>query len=1070
MKVIDKYVESIYERTQTLDELLATSLDTAMPEDISASRWDDIEKKWSSTATGGDQEKFQKILKSRVRLLRSSKVTSLDLDNKNIETSTSEIEEMRFFLECLISQNNQAPFFADNNTPFDELYGYLISRYSHRLRTQFSDSSIQLQFLSNDAWTDLQRDLLSSISSLLEIPIYDEFRLRCHSVNLEQTSKDSKKMSYEDFLTFMRQVGFKVLFEKYPVLLRVLASVANQWMSSSNMLLNRLLSDDEVIDQNFETGRLRKNCIKSISGGLSDPHHGGCAVRIITFARNNKKIVYKPKNLYVDMAFMRFVDFLNRRNPPIDLKPHKVISSINYGWSEYVPVIQCASSGDVNEFYFRSGALLALLYTLAGSDMHQENVIASGPYPIPIDLEMLFQPFPQEKLFLNELTRARDAAAKKILNSVLNVGLLPSFALLPDEQVKELGALSVDIEHIVVKHWENLRTEQLSYTLKRIPLDGARNLPLLNKQKISVANYVSDFTCGFSQYLKFLIDFYANEPDFLSNNFQQLKIRKIFRPTIFYDILLSRLKDFRSMGNGCTWSLQAEFVYRSYDPDEDEDVFLPILEAEKKALLGLNVPYFSSSVDKTIIEDDDCYLTLLTAQNGLARCKENINSLKSDSKFQEDLVSTSLDSLCDNQNYELFPYTTLNLRDGDREISDEDFTSEIKRETENIYRKIETKAIVVDNTASWVTLKWHRTTEVAQISVMDDDIYNGTSGLAIFLSAYASHTKDSHVRNLALAALAGTRYLIRSGYIARWARTAGIGGLTGLGSLVYGFSVVAQNLGDDECLNDAVKCSEFLTPELVSADRVLDLLGGSAGCALALLKLYSLTGNARCLEKAILCGEHILKTPRRFRAERSLWSGVYAGDSPLNGMSHGASGFAAAFYKLAYYTSRDDFLKAGNECIAFEDHFFDKSKNNWPDFRRAGDVRWTCQWCHGACGVGLSRLLMMKYGFFSPEIERDLNNAKESVGNNWPQVVDTLCCGTLGNIELIRECEIFSKTHNHQSRQMLGEVLRSGKRNGYRWTSGETKFNLGLFCGLAGVGYTYLRAISSNFPNVLIFE
>ncbi len=40
----------------------------------------------------------------------------------------------------------------------------------------------------------------------------------------------------------------------------------------------------------------------------------------------------------------------------------------------------------------------------------------------------------------------------------------------------------------------------------------------------------------------------------------------------------------------------------------------------------------------------------------------------------------------------------------------------------------------------------------------------------------------------------------------------------------------------------------------------------------------------------------------------------------------------------------------------------------------------------------------------------------------------------------------------------------------YRWNVGKRQFNLGLFRGLAGVGYTLLRRVDRSLPNVLIWE
>ena len=53
----------------------------------------------------------------------------------------------------------------------------------------------------------------------------------------------------------------------------------------------------------------------------------------------------------------------------------------------------------------------------------------------------------------------------------------------------------------------------------------------------------------------------------------------------------------------------------------------------------------------------------------------------------------------------------------------------------------------------------------------------------------------------------------------------------------------------------------------------------------------------------------------------------------------------------------------------------------------------------------------------------------------------------------------------------LAAVLADAASSGdYRWNSGKRQFNLGLFRGLAGVGYTLLRRLDRSLPNVLIWE
>jgi len=115
----------------------------------------------------------------------------------------------------------------------------------------------------------------------------------------------------------------------------------------------------------------------------------------------------------------------------------------------------------------------------------------------------------------------------------------------------------------------------------------------------------------------------------------------------------------------------------------------------------------------------------------------------------------------------------------------------------------------------------------------------------------------------------------------------------------------------------------------------------------------------------------------------------------------------------------------------------------------------------------------MRGGMNPKNFAADIQNAVQGAAKSWPGTVDTLCCGTLGSVEF------FSEAGNALGRDDLRElasrqlavVLETAASHGdYRWNSGKRQFNLGLFRGLAGVGYTTLRQAEASLPNVLIWE
>jgi lantibiotic modifying enzyme len=301
----------------------------------------------------------------------------------------------------------------------------------------------------------------------------------------------------------------------------------------------------------------------------------------------------------------------------------------------------------------------------------------------------------------------------------------------------------------------------------------------------------------------------------------------------------------------------------------------------------------------------------------------------------------------------------------------------------------------------------------------------------------------------------------------------GIGGATGVGSIIYALTVMSKLLRDDDLLADAHRAAALISDDLIAADTHLDVTAGSAGAILSLLRLHDDTGSRDVLDRARRCGQHLLAQDRRGAPGRRSWEGAGPHTHVLNGMSHGAAGFAYALSSLASVTGRVDFFDAATECIEFERASYDAKRADWKDFGTA-EPHWRSQWCHGAVGIGLARLGMTKRGApGSDDLAADIDKALAGTARGWPAHVDTLCCGSLGSVELAREAaNVLQRGDLRElSTQRLWAVLENRiSTHDYRWSGGARRFNVGLFRGLAGVGYTCLREVEDSLPNVLIWE
>jgi len=252
------------------------------------------------------------------------------------------------------------------------------------------------------------------------------------------------------------------------------------------------------------------------------------------------------------------------------------------------------------------------------------------------------------------------------------------------------------------------------------------------------------------------------------------------------------------------------------------------------------------------------------------------------------------------------------------------------------------------------------------------------------------------------------------------------------------------------------------------------VLGGSAGAVLCLLRLYRDTQSDDVLKRASKCGQHLLAQKRLGADGLRSWAVPGFGQQALNGMSHGAAGFAYALASLAAATGRDEFMIAASECIAFENSSYNPERHNWPDLRRSGVQLWPSQWCHGAVGIGLARMASAKFGDVDADLmAADAQNALEGATHGRPSPIDTLCCGTLGRAELFHDASnLFDRSdlRDLAARQLLAVFDRVSLVPDASSNNDSKQFNLSLFRGLAGVGYAALRHAAPTLPNVLIWE
>jgi type 2 lantibiotic biosynthesis protein LanM len=955
--------------------------------------------------------------------------------------------------------------------PFFEIFKPIVDLGTSKLN--ITDQS--RKYLTDEVFLDLQKLLYGQLSDLYTPYLFKDFQ----EFKKAGTNNENPKYFYTQFIRKYQEENLLELWALKPVFLRLTSEILSQWINCNNEFIERLCRDWQEIQAQLLTNNNSNDLLLSkIEGGISDLHNGGHTVYILCFS-NKQKLMYKPKDCRLDSTWYELVNKLNSMNPPIDLKAAKICQKNGYGWSEFIQDPSCSDPKQFERFFFRAGALLALFHIFVGTDMHFENLIASNEYPVPIDLEMILQGTSPEHESASPLKKSLTLAAKRANNSVMNVGLLPTYIETSDKRITNIGGLNSAPGEQIRQIWNLLNTDQMFIEKKVFTRDSPKNIPNYQGSPANLADYLDHFLAGFSEYTQFIIKMRdQNGIGFFFDEFNELATRKVTKPTRFYHALIQRIKNPSQFDDGVIWSAEFDFVSRFSDWSKEIDLYWPLIKAERKDLSTLNIPVFFNHVKFQKVINPNGLVFESNLEPGLPRAISRLNNLTNEElQWQIQVIKAST-----------FSYATYqkNLLQNETSISQEDtdWNALLNKEVKTIASTLIDLAITDEKGVSWIGIDWLGDSNIASRLVpLGPTLYGGNGGIALFLAAYGKHFQNSQASEYALLSFSGVHSDISDLNAQRFARNLGLGGLTGLGSIIYSLTVVGELLEEKELIDDAKMVAKLISKELILADQTLDIVGGSAGAILCLLKLFKYTQEDWILEKAVECGDHLLKIDRVLVNGKRSWPSNIASGNPLNGFSHGASGYAYALSYLSKITGLGRFQEAALECLEYENANYDEINHNWPprvseslDGPPLRDKLRTCQWCHGGIGVGLGRIALANHGLFDPTIiERDIQRAIQSSKLNAKNHSDSLCCGRMGNIEFLQEAGEYTKSPDLKSssiNNLMNCITTAHLHNSYNFNTGggNGEFHLSLFRGIAGIGYTAMRKLNPRLPNVLILE
>lgn len=294
--------------------------------------------------------------------------------------------------------------------------------------------------------------------------------------------------SAERFTEFTRTLNLSSIFNRYPVLARLLAQACEQAVSTHHELSSRFTRDRAKIVRTIFANE-DPGALISIEMGQGDAHQQGRTVAVLTF-ESGRRLVYRPRPLGLHVRFTEQLAWLSTRTG-IEFRTPRLLPRDGYGWIEHIGHEPCADVAGVADFYQRLGALLALLYAVDGTDMHYENLIACGDQPVLVDVETLFHP---------TLTPSdADPATLALVNSVHRTALLPH-VLMGDNGAVDVSGVGGDhgvLSPLNAVDWADAGTDRMRLVRRPRKSPGASNRPLLGGVPAEPADYQDSLLAGF---------------------------------------------------------------------------------------------------------------------------------------------------------------------------------------------------------------------------------------------------------------------------------------------------------------------------------------------------------------------------------------------------------------------------------------------------------------------------------------------------------------------------------------------------------------------------------------------
>ena len=962
---------------------------------------------------------WQKILGEKIysKLLKNPE----ELEEKEVHQNKIDMLNKLFETEL---RNNTSESMRGNGLPFGEFFGFF-----GKIALRYSEA-FEIPGLKNSKDTLLSNLYPELLWIAVRVLIQEIHRCKEEGGLKGNDTKEEYQDYQKRFLTNKNYIG--KLCGSYPEMKRLIFKKIIYVTDEIQDILLKLKRDKKNIVESILGGKeFRK--IEKLQFGLSDAHQNGETVAKV-FLDNKNILVYKPRPLKKEKQFL---DLYNHFCKKIGLSQQslRTLDRGAYGWQACVMAYPCQGENEVQRYFERMGILLFLCYLLDVNDMHGENIIAAGEYPIPIDMETI-PGYPEYKNSKN----VEQMIYESIRHSVMSTGIVPTAVWSEDGKGVILNAINKG---------ETVRTpfkipvlcevgsSEIHIEYRQENKKLLNSLPEIQANVVNPALYIKEISNGFwKSYFLFLSRKERYAPIFAK--LYQGKSRYLFRHTQQYYMYLQSSYYPELLESSVRRRLFLHVL-------DKKTLFSELLSYERNALYQMNIPVFYFNGDENLLSDGNNkkyqnYRSTTTSCGWKYKLKTlGLQDLDRQIAFIEQSVG-----MLGEREY-------MNIKGiistGNREkwgLKERAF-----KQADLVAAEICNKAYISDEDIGFCGTQIEES-GYFRFSPVGMYLYNGLGGIVVFLAYILKQTPCEYYRYIYEKIVRKLfNYTKNVAHKMASPESTHTGAFDGEGSIVYTYFLLYQ-LTKEERFLEYAEFHALIVKDLWYAEISMDFLSGLSGAVFVFCCMYQVTRKRKYIDFAADMAETVWEKCER--TEKSAGWCMKSGVPPLAGLAHGNSGLMLAYGCLLEHIKDPKYIDRIKKLLAYENSLYDSG--NWKDLRNPDGLR-LCNnaWCHGAAGILMSREKLKQAGYPDKDniVKRDIERCRRIFLEKKEPEDLCLCHGIAGNyLVLSRYLQNESDEELEQEKKNIFERLL--KKLEDKQVPVYEKHNLALMSGMSGIG------------------